>query len=702
MKNKAWLIIAWISLGLGSFLLWLFFRPLMLALGIWTEADAGGAYLLQLINAAYLLLTNGLLAAMIMTCATLFGIFLLRHLLRNRQQHSGEDYAVQPALLILFALGLGLAALSLITFLLGWAGLLQRWLFVTVLIVMSLSGMISSMRSPSNAAPMKPPAGGRSTLLMVLIPLAALALVAALLPAGVLWAHDGRGYDVLEYHLQLPREYLQTGRVAPFQHNVYSYFPANAEMLYLLAMILRNDHIAGMYLAQIINLAIAIAFAVGVYLLLRNQSPLAAAVAAIVIAGPQLFFVATNAYVECFMLLMCLLALCSVPCVRQQLRLHEAFPLSDGSAVLLAGIFAGAACGSKYTALIMLVPIALIFLFLSRKYKLKHAALFLLVTAVTFSPWLIRNFTYTSNPIFPLAGDQLGHAHWTDAQLERWQKAHRAAEHQTSAQHRLKAAAENLCHPKYYGGVMLTSLAALFLGARHKDQRFWIACLVGIVVQVLFWMFLTHLQTRFLLPIIIPCAILIAGFGPPRYAFVLILLSVAAAAGSVCFCVYAYNGSTAEPGARTGFQPLLGRDDVVTHAYPLSDPEADYSDAKVLLFAEARPFYVRADYAYNTVFDHCSLAEHLAQRLSSSEVIQDLQLQGFTHLYVNWNELARLQRTYRFAPSVDQTGIMNLEQAGLNPLTAPLPAVDLVSRTLYEIPPAGAVPGAKKEPPGVH
>ena len=41
-------------------------------------------------------------------------------------------------------------------------------------------------------------------------------------------------FDVLEYHLQGPKEYFQAGRIAFLPHNVYTNMPFGVEMLHLL------------------------------------------------------------------------------------------------------------------------------------------------------------------------------------------------------------------------------------------------------------------------------------------------------------------------------------------------------------------------------------------------------------------------------------------------------------------------------------
>ncbi len=81
---------------------------------------------------------------------------------------------------------------------------------------------------------------------------AGVVMLAAFFPPGVLWGDEPNGYDVVEYHLQVPREWYEAGRIIPLHHNVFSYFPFNVEMQYLLAMDLHGawGPWAGMYLAQ--------------------------------------------------------------------------------------------------------------------------------------------------------------------------------------------------------------------------------------------------------------------------------------------------------------------------------------------------------------------------------------------------------------------------------------------------------------------
>ena len=101
-------------------------------------------------------------------------------------------------------------------------------------------------------------------LWLAALPVLALAIVSAYAPPGSLWGDEPNGYDVTEYHLQIPREFFELHRVAPLHHGIFSYFPQGVEMHYLLAMQLTGGPWAGMYLAQLMHLTFVAAAIIAV------------------------------------------------------------------------------------------------------------------------------------------------------------------------------------------------------------------------------------------------------------------------------------------------------------------------------------------------------------------------------------------------------------------------------------------------------
>jgi len=110
---------------------------------------------------------------------------------------------------------------------------------------------------------------GELALLLACVPIAVMA-IAATVPPGHQWASEFGGYDVMEYHLEMPREYVQANATAPVQHNVYSFLPANVEMLYVLLMLLTRSaglgHLGAVYPAQMLHMIMMLLTAGGLAL----------------------------------------------------------------------------------------------------------------------------------------------------------------------------------------------------------------------------------------------------------------------------------------------------------------------------------------------------------------------------------------------------------------------------------------------------
>ena len=166
---------------------------------------------------------------------------------------------------------MGLAILFL--GLMGGLGTLTSWAILAI--GWSLAGwkVLYGPRDeadPSFTAWLKQPVGWAGWWLLA-VPFLVLALVGAMVPPGMLWTPlEPHGYDVVEYHLQVPREWYEAHHIGRLHHNVFSYFPFIVEMHYLLAMHLLGGPWAGMYLAQLMHLAFMILTVLAVYGLARR------------------------------------------------------------------------------------------------------------------------------------------------------------------------------------------------------------------------------------------------------------------------------------------------------------------------------------------------------------------------------------------------------------------------------------------------
>jgi len=634
-----------------------------------------------------LLLTDGLTAALVLGAAALGGLALLP--------------ALRPGSLpvrwqLLFGAGLGIGMLALLVLLLGLAGWLSAAACCAVLAVSAVLGLRRLLRL--RPAPPADPPGVMGWLWLLVCPPIMLAVLSASVPPGYLWAEEGNGYDVLEYHLQMPKEYLAAQRIQYAPHNVYANFPANVEMLYLLCMVLEGEAIDAAGTCQMLHallgaLAVATAWAIG-----RDRSPAAGVVTAVVTAGAGwLSYLCGLAYVENGLLFFGLLALAAL------LR-----GLRDASRCLwwcaAAGLFAGYAAGCKYTALALVgLPLTGALLLTVRgalRRRLAAAACFLLAQGLAFAPWAAKNTALTGNPLFPLAAGVFdGHPEgWGAAEARHFAASHAPAGDEGSLGRRLALLWRHLPgdRDQRFGPPVLL-LAGWALLGRRRD-RVVSACGWMLLAQVPVWLFATHLYARFAVPLLIPLVVLAGSvpLGGPRQRAIVSSLLVAGTLFNLAFSTRLYAQHMLPGGVQLD---LEGATDAFTGGvFPgyehLGIVNQDLpGDAHLCMVGDARAFYVRRRVAYCVVFNRSPLVETIRAASGPRDVVGWLAAEGYTHLLVNWAEIDRLRRSrYGYPPEVTRELFAALVVAGLEPVARFPEAAAQPHLELYRIPRSGAAP----------
>lgn len=643
------------------------------------------------------ILREGPLAIVLLLAAQGLGAYPFQWLIGRRSE---------PGWQTLGPWGLGFGVLSLLVLSLGTLGLLQQGLWWTIVGVAAIGGTIRLARicRQSAARPITPGDETASSpwAWLACVPFIVLALLASTMPPGTLWPAEGNGYDVLEYHLGAPRDFLDRGRIEYLPHNIYSNFPLNVEMLYLLAMILRGDPIKAAFAAQLLNLALAALAISAVWLAARRFGRACATIASLVAAScPFVGYLCGVAYVENGMLFFIAMALAA---------LMEAAGGDETSAeptrgrrpipwIILAGAMAGFACGCKYLAVPqVLLPLGIAAAWIGRRSGLGVVRALLaygLPVLVAFAPWLVKNVVSTGSPVFPLARSvfQERAGIWNDDCAARWHEGHLPAPEERSLGGRLgRLWTEILASPRF-GLLPLGMIAAAVLIAFRRVHRFdLLPCWLLAGGTLATWIGFTHLVDRFAVLLIPPASLTVAAAAESltrgrTAARVFIGLIIAA---NLSLLLHVCSASALLDISRVRSSDGLEwftRGEWPTHQHVPVLNEIAGRGEHVLVIGDARRFYLHGGVDYCVVFNRSPFAE-AAARMSPAESIGWLRKRGYRYVYVDWSEMRRLRASrYGFWAGVDELLFERLTVAGLTP-EAPFSVEDggRAYSTLFRVP----------------
>jgi hypothetical protein len=584
------------------------------------------------------------------------------------------------------SIGVGLNVISLYTLIVGLAGLLQPgWLMVgPIALAAIVTGCrvaiaikcrwFSRIAGEQQSVSAEGLAFDRSAIALAVV---AIAFITIALIGGVLPPSD---FDVREYHLQVPKEWWQAGRISFLPHNVYGNMPLGAEMQALAAMSFMPNSDAWWFgalagkltMACFVPLTAALLYSAGVRWFSSSAGLWAAA---IYVSHPWMVHTSTSGLNEPAVAFYALAAL-YVLCVSS---------LRPG-VVVLSGFLAGAAAACKYPAVVFVVlPLTtLLFLcpeqpsyaFPSAKQllfgfvgSLRRARRWCLAGAFTLGvllgcgPWYAKNAALTGNPVYPLAYVVFGGESRTPEKNARWERAHqvpRTAEGQVYSAAQLLGSLRELFITGRYASPLLLPLlllaGGLALVRSYGDRQSnalgfddsWFAlcavCLLFVITAV--WWLATHRIERFWLPAL-PIAALFAAQGITLLHATYVRRSlIALVVVGLVYC--AIVDASPMVGDNRWFVSLdaLRVDEAPTVSHSRVSllqrwlNENTEPGKSVLLVGDAAPFDLSPPTYYNTCFDNCLLADWTIGR-SKPERQQALNSRNIQFVAVSWSEIGR-------------------------------------------------------------
>lgn len=547
-------------------------------------------------------------------------------------------------------------------------------------------------------------------------------------------------FDVVEYHLQAPKEFYQDGEIWMLSHNVYATMPLGVEMHSLAAMTLISGEDAwwiGGLTGKLVTSLFAIIAAVFLFGFLERrtgrQSAWIAAGLFLAAAGnlhvslSGLIDVALGAYVLSSFVVTAILL--SPGQVREV----------GWKGYALIGTLAGAAAACKYPGLLIAVaPVTAILVLVhfvtqaERRRKSEQpkglsepiVALVVGLTigfATTCLPWFVRNLIFAANPIHPLADSIFDTVGMSSEHLENWRRVHSPQPAGTASAFSLTALWESLSQVMWkspminpaltFLGVLGSALSLFTLRHSRSHSNFvqrvidWpTICTLGSIWTITAWWFLTHRIDRFWLPVL-PMAAVLAGYAimwltcftndrqarndlEPRTTNPVATALLGIAALGTCYGFLQGLTGLAQVDNRyfvslESLRAEAGLSPSIAWINDNLDPDQD----RILLLGEAKMYHLKPDAEYATCFNVNHIAEMLQgepPRLQS----RTLDIFGITHVLVNWSEIDRYRApgNYGFSDFPQRGDLASMAESNvIEPVPTPF---DPNAIALYRVRPA--------------
>ncbi|HCO27691.1 MAG: hypothetical protein CME31_11855 [Gimesia sp.] len=614
-----------------------------------------------------------------------------------------------------FASGLGISLVSLLTLGGGLLGILTQGLCYAVLITMATAGIASALQETKQktgslvSLKLSLPKSITFDMLfrvgccLLMSPFVMSMFLGSMLPS--------TDYDVLEYHFGGPKEYYQQGYIGFLPHNVYTSFPFLTEMLTLQSMTLKGDWFSGAQAGKLVLMSFAIFTALGIFTMARHWFGSAAGwiAATVFLTNPWTYRMSIIAYTEgalSFYLLASLLSLILTIAVLQKWKANSNDAADDSAArasrlpgelwswALLTGLLAGSAMSTKYPGVLsVVIPLGLTLLgfswvLLKEDRSLRWSAtfklgmLFAAGTLITVGPWLLKNLVETGNPVYPLLYSVFGGYDLTEALNAKWKNGHGM---RTIGLKEFKDSLLDVTMTSDWLSPLLFCLAPLaFLNQRQRRLMHWLWIYIGFLFFS--WWLLTHRIDRFWVPML-PVVAVLAGIGATWSSKLLWRTGVTAAVFfavlfNLCIITSGLGGNNAYLDDFTYARNFTGN---------LTAPEIEVLNKMqldpnqvVLFVGEAKVFNANFPVIYNTVFDEDIFQQWTAQpdpelpdkELSmkpAREIEAKLKAEHIAYVYVNWAEILRyrIPGSYGYTDYVTPQRFQQLVKEGV--LQPPLP-----------------------------
>jgi hypothetical protein len=575
-------------------------------------------------------------------------------------------------------LGIGLAGYLRLPFLIGLVA------FGWVLLAIAWLRSRASKAEPPPDRTQEETSGERYAALMLSVFVGLLAVVtlfSALKPV------DGLDWDSLSYHLAAAKIYLHDGRIGLIAYDNHTNFPFTLEMLYTLGLAFQGSAAAKLFhWACAWMTAAAVGFWASRLEISGRQAPMWVGPLAAALFGsmPVALWEAGTGYIDLGTALFQFLSLAalvdSIRCSDREEAPCRSLGLEPRRAVL-AGILAGFALGTKYTALLHLGILGLGLLWLlfrsggdARPAAFRGLLVFGIAAVAVASPWYVKNWFWVHNPVYPFFYRLFPHSFsWSISQslgYENEQKAFGLP--RTPATFALLFWNLALHGREFYAngknpvgdmlgsvGIAWAGLLPLVLWVRGLGWRVWTLAAYALG-SITLWFFMSQ-QIRYLIPVFAPLAVVVAislarASGLPRlvgnvFAGAALIFNlgchVPVAMSGIAYLTGGYSDSEFLKADANFADGYAASEWINTHVPP---------NGRIALYEETRGFYLDRGYLWANPGHHDLIPYD--QLKNGRDLVDYLRRFGVTHVWLTTDFLRGKEGAswYRLLAGAIQTG----------------------------------------------
>jgi hypothetical protein len=495
-------------------------------------------------------------------------------------------------------------------------------------------------------------------------------------------------YDTLEYHLGALSEYRKAGHIYFLEHNFYASMPSLTEMLYLWGIEVRSSTVA-----KLLHASFALLTAIGLIGLGKkfHSRRLGLLAASLYYLLPTTTDLAATARIDLATTFFAFVA---------GAMLHRFLFDDDACAIWPAAIACGLAMATKYTAgPVVALPMLIILLgwtirthwqfdpqryrgtrggdeavasqelcppFNTRQLHLGYIVTFSVVAIIPVLPWLVKNWVFTSNPVYPIADNIFKSPYWGPEQTELFHRVHAPSFGSISTWTSLITLAWVYSTFASLASPILILFVPLLLLLKGVPVSWKYCSWLGLAIYACWWFF-TFRPERFLFPALpwfaVAGGIAIVRLESERTMRLLLQVILAIMLLFQLNCSFLFsaidvrNPSLYPPQVSNlaVFLGQLSRNEylgrrIFTQGWLNTELPPN---SKVLYVGEARIYYAAYPLLSNTVFDKSIVGTMVAHSSTTDDVLHMMKQAGVTHIYINQAELDRLSKSYGYLDNMN-------------------------------------------------